>query len=153
MLTFETERDGARVSYTSEPLPVGKQIDMGLEIMEMIGPVLGVLAAAQQQDMSAELLNAISQDTGQAFGKVARALMKAGGSAYIMKLCEACHVTRQPQGSQGVKITAQNFNLILSGKGGGAELVRVTRWLIMENFMDFFTDLLVSPGQADQAAD
>ncbi len=150
-LTLELKRLDTPIHYKSTPLPVGKQIDMGLELMEIVSPVVGVFSVAGGV-IAPEVVNAITENAGPAFGKVARSLITAGGSQYIIKLFEECKVTRTPMGGQPVQITRGNFELRMSGKGGAAEVMKVTRWLVQENFMDFILEALASNGQQQPGA-
>ena len=131
-------------NYMSFPLPCGKQIDRGLEIVEMISPILGMMAMPESTEQAqAALVGALVQDGGTNFGKCARAILSAGGHLYIRKLFIECKLSKN-----GVLITDQgSFDACFAGKGSGAEVIKVLIWLIKENFADFFTVALASPGQ------
>lgn len=127
-----TKPDGSENQFISFPLPCGKQIDRGLELMEMLSPILGVGFAQAIGGQSS---------SGDELARVARAIMAQGGVAYIATLFSECKLSKNGTLIKTVNDVNNNFER-------GSEVIKVLLWVMDENFADFLPTVLGSSGQA-----
>lgn len=143
IITKTFKRQGKAISCSSQRLPAGKQIDMGLELVELAGPLGPTIASAiasKKRDGEAKIEETLAM---RDISQVAGLLRLRGGHKWLCRLFAEAKLVRAEQ-----EFTEDLFDLFFSGKGGVIEALEIAWWLLAENFADFF-DLLPSEEGAE----
>jgi hypothetical protein len=125
MGVFKTElkdREGVTHYYESFHIPLDKAFDLAAELVDTFAP----LAAIASLDEDSTDMSVLSE----MFSDIAKKILKIGGFKKAQTII--AHTTRDN------KMMSNFGNLMEAYTGNIAEFVACLRWVIEENFSDFF---------------